>query len=171
MKGSLCDWTKRVKSRRRANGFSLVELLVVVALIGLMAGAVVLVGLPGRVALRDEVSGMSRALRVAQDEAILTNRDIALRVTPQGYHYLSRGPEGWQEKKDRTLVSTLWKEGTSADFGDAPGLTIVFDSTGQSSGGDFILSRAGETRVLRIRENGELETKGQKEGVARAEGS
>lgn len=63
-------------------GFTLVELLIVVALLGIVAGAAVggLLGLLDRLASRGAVSEAAAALARARDEAIATRSIVAVRI-------------------------------------------------------------------------------------------
>lgn len=78
------------KARQRCTGFSLLELMVVVAIIGVMAGALVLsigLGNEERVQQReaDRLRGLIGLLR---EEALMQNRDFGLEVTETGYRFL-----------------------------------------------------------------------------------
>jgi general secretion pathway protein H len=92
-------------------GFTLVELMVVVTIIGLMATAVIL-SAPGRRTLSAEAEQFAARLVHAQQEAVLSNRPVAVQVTTEGYHFRVRrngdwGPleEGSLEGSDKALIS------------------------------------------------------------------
>ena len=68
-------------------GFTLIEILVVLALIGLIAGMAVLsAGASGDAAER-EARRLSATLRLAVDESRLQGRVLGLRFDPRGYSY------------------------------------------------------------------------------------
>ena len=77
-------------THRRSNGLSLLELMVVVAIIGLMAGTVFLsVGLGGEERTQEREAFRLRGLiELLREEALMQNRDFAVEVTETGYRFL-----------------------------------------------------------------------------------
>ena len=76
-------------------GFTLVEILVVVLLLGITVGFVaVKLGSDDRQALHDEAARLAIGLEQAQDEAIMTGAILAWRGGPDGYQYLRRSADG-----------------------------------------------------------------------------
>ena len=78
-------------------GLTLVEMLVVLALIGVMAGAV---GLSLGPATRgpgaqDEARLLAARMRRASEEALLTGQPVALVWTDREYRFVALGVEGW----------------------------------------------------------------------------
>ena len=153
----------------REGGFSLVELLVVVFVMGLLAGAVVL-SLPGdsRV-LRDEAERFAARTVAARDEAISGARPVALVVGRAGYYFEARADRGWQPLDPSRFGLVAWKDGTEASVagGAGEGATgspasgaaerqrIVFDPVGlASSEGRIALRRGGGTLAVRIARDG-----------------
>ncbi len=147
------------------NGFSLVELLVVVFVMGLLAGAVVL-SLPGdsRV-LRDEAERFAARTVAARDEAISSARPVALVVGSAGYYFEARSDGGWQPLDPGRFGLVSWKDGTAASVagaagdGATPGAAerqrLVFDPVGlASSEGRLSLRRGGETLTVEITRDG-----------------
>lgn len=84
---------------RHARGFTLVEVLVVVLIIGIILGFAVLS--IGSRSLDDQLEQEARRLyqilQLAQEEAESQNLELGLRHTEQGYQFVSLGEEGqWQ---------------------------------------------------------------------------
>lgn len=150
--------TGKAERRRRA-GFTLLELLVVVTLIGLMS-AVVVLSLPDpRPSLDVESERFAARLLRAREEAVMTGRTVEVTVTPQGYSFFRRRAGERQALTDGPFGSELWEPGTRLDL--APGevaAPVAFDPTGGTEAVEFRLQRdranarvsvdgAGEVRV------------------------
>lgn len=85
--------------RRRSSGFTLIEILVVVFLIGIILGFASL-SLSGR-ALDDQAQEEARRLaeifRIARDEAGFTGLELGWRKTENGYEFLALSDQGWSK--------------------------------------------------------------------------
>ena len=125
------------------NGFSLVELMVVLFVMGLLAGVVVL-SLPGdERALRDEAERFAARTVAARDEAISGARPVALVVGNAGYYFEQRRDAGWQPLDPGRFGLVGWKPGTAASVagGAAEAASangperqrVVFDPVGLAS--------------------------------------
>jgi general secretion pathway protein H len=82
---------------RKDDGFSLVELMVVMAIIGLMAGAVVLVMPRDDVRLERSLDHTRSYMTALARTAIASGRIVGLRLTPEGYRPLMLEDGKWQE--------------------------------------------------------------------------
>ena len=125
------------------NGFSLVELMVVLFVMGLLASVVVL-SLPGEGrALRDEAERFAARTVAARDAAISGARPVAVVVGRAGYYFEQRRDGGWQPLAPERFGLVAWKPGTSASVfggvgeaaaGAAPERQrVVFDPVGLAS--------------------------------------
>lgn len=125
-------------SRRRAEGFTLVELMVVIVIIGLAAAAVVL-AMPERGgSVRSEAVRFAARAKAARDTAILESRPVAVRVGPGGYEIMRREGGSWH-----TQASYEWADRTTP----AAAASIRFDETGLAEP-TAVLLRRGERRAL-----------------------
>jgi general secretion pathway protein H len=118
-------------SRRRPGerGFTLVELMVVVTVIGLASG-VALWSLPdprGRVV--EEATRLAARTRAARDLAIIDSRPVSLWMTGGGYGFDQRIGGRWVPLADKPFRVASWAEGTVAQLAQ-PQLRVTFDPTG-----------------------------------------
>ena len=112
------------------SGFTLIEMLVVLMIIGIAAGAVVLTAPDSRRTLIKEAERFATSLVHAQEEAVLTNRTVDVQISPRGYAFgvTSRGLR--RPLEQRPFGSIAWSENTTAVVSGDQRSRITFDSTG-----------------------------------------
>lgn len=115
------------RSKPLRQGFTLVELLVVITVIGVAATAVVLSAPDPRPTIAVEGERLAARLIMARDEAILGNRSVAAIIDARGYAFQSFDGAEWQSLTG-SLKAASWPEGVSADHVSR----VVFDPTGAS---------------------------------------
>jgi general secretion pathway protein H len=117
--------------RCRPSGFTLVELMIVIVIIGLASAAVVW-ALPGsRGRLADEATRFAGRAKAAHDLAIASGRPVSLWVTPGGYGFDERRGGAWVAMSEKPLRVERWGEGTHATFGGQDVRErVTFDPTG-----------------------------------------
>lgn len=134
-------------------GFTLVELLMVVAIIGLAAGAVVLAVPDPRPSVAQDAERFAARLIRAREESILTNRPVAVQVGPQGYGFAAYDGLRWSDLEEGPFGPETWTEGTVPAPDSA---RLVFDPTGVAEPGAVTLSREGRARTVTIDGAGEV---------------
>lgn len=139
---------------KRSNGFSLVEMLVVLMIMGLLAGMAVLT-LPGdERKLRAEAERFAARTLAARDEAIVGSRPVSLVVSEQGYYFERRSEGQWQPLPGRGFELTTWDDATSVATGRQ---RVVFDSLGLASSAAAVrLRRGDQALVVQIRRDGKV---------------
>ena len=114
--------------------------MVVLAIMGLLAGAVILT-LPDRhISLAQESERFAARLLRAREEALLVNRQVRVRVSAVDYSFDIRDGRDWRPLDAKPFVPTAWTEETRVSVeGTDP--AVVFEPTGQASGAEFTLQR------------------------------
>jgi general secretion pathway protein H len=81
---------------RAARGFTLVELMVVMVIIGVTLGLVSLNAIPSpQQNLQNEAQRLALLLQLARDEAIVRNRLVAFEADNQRYRFIVRNDTRW----------------------------------------------------------------------------
>jgi len=93
-----------VNVKARACGFTLIEMLVVVVIIGILASTVVLgfVGSDREQNLRTEAERLAMLIEMARSEAVQRNEEWGVVINPTGYQFLvfDEPNHRWVEQKD-----------------------------------------------------------------------
>ena len=132
--------------RDSERGFTLVELMVVIVLIGLASAAVVMMARPTG-GPRDEAEQLAARIAAVRDQSILQSRTMAVWVRPSGYGFETRSEGLWQPLSQARCASSEWRRGTPVQLGGARQTRIAFDSTGLPSTAASIGIRRGDALV------------------------
>lgn len=144
----------RVRAANRA-GFTLVELLMVVAIIGLAAGAVVLSVPDPRPSVAEDAERFAARLSRAREEAILSNRPVAVDATAAGYGFMVFDGAAWSGLDEGPFRSERWTVGTTVGPPNVP-VRIVFDPTGVADPATLTLTRERHSRTIGVDAAGEV---------------
>ena len=141
----------KVRAANRA-GFTLVELLMVVAIIGLAAGAVVLSVPDPRPSVAEDAERFAARLSRAREEAILSNRPVAVDATAAGYGFMVFD---WSALDEGPFRPETWTAGTTVASSSVP-VRIVFDPTGVADPATLTLTRERHSRTIAVDGAGEV---------------
>jgi general secretion pathway protein H len=113
-------------SLRKASGFTLVELMVVMVIIGLTLGLATLNAIPSpRQDLQKEAQRLALLLQLARDEAIVRNRLVAFEADPEHYRFYVRNETRWEPVTGDDLLR-------ERNFKNAP-LQLLLEPAGAGS--------------------------------------
>jgi len=116
--------------RSAANGFTLIELMVVLTIIGFVSAAVVLAMPDPRGRVIEDADRFAARIAAARDEAVVTARPMGVWVSASGYGFQRREGGVWAAIDDKPFRTTDWKAGTRALVGRDGRQQIGFDGTG-----------------------------------------
>lgn len=148
----------RARHRRASRGFTLVELMVVLAILALAATAVVLT-IPGDArTVRGEADRLAARLAAARDVAVIEGRSVAVNFAPSGYGFERRIEGAWQPLPGRAFEQRNWPGDVRFVAGGGQAAArIVFDRVGTSPTPQAILLTGGDVReVVRVSATGEV---------------
>lgn len=137
----------RAKIPDSERGFTLVELMVVIFIIGLASTAVVMTARSPDRGARDEAEQLAARIAALRDHAILQSRTMAVWVRPSGYGFETRDAGAWKPLSQAPFATSDWRRGTAVQMGGARQVRIAFDSTGMPSTGVTIGIRRDDALV------------------------
>ncbi len=146
---------------RREPGFTLLEMLVVTAVIGLMTAAAVLSlrVLAGDDPAKRSAQQLQQKLLAARDLAELEQRAVGLYINHDGYEFFAYSVRfgAWRPFRNRTLAADRWPEGVEVDL-FIEGRVVLIDETPESTPTDRVTSGTPSERLpqLGVAANGEF---------------
>jgi general secretion pathway protein H len=128
-----------IKPEPQACGFTLIELIVVIAIIGLASAAVMFVMPDPRGSLVSEAERFAARAAHVRDEAVLSARDTRVETNASGYGFSRQERGEWVALAAKPLKAASWSEGTTASV-----TTVYYDTSGLANQAQtVIISRDG----------------------------
>lgn len=135
------------RSHPRARGFTLVEMLVVLAILGLAATALVLAVPATDDGLRRESSRLAARIAAARDLAVVEGRPVALWLAPSGYGFERYAGGSWQAVPGRAFAVRNWPDEIRwVPMAQQTSVRLVFDRVGTSRTPQTIILTDGRQR-------------------------
>jgi general secretion pathway protein H len=156
--GALTLCATPVQRLRRKNAFTLIELLLVIAIAGITLGLVSLhFRADGRQSLQTQAERVASLMQVAGDEAILRNRSILFEADAHSYQFMTRVRGVWRPIVDDDLLRSRGFDGLAVALrvmpdGMAGTVRIVFDP--QPIGKSFVLTMSTDDATIGIHADG-----------------
>lgn len=146
-----------LKARRAEAGFTLVELMVVLAIMGLAAAAAVLTLPDGGGAARQEADRLAARMAAARDLGVIEGFGTAAIISPSGYSFERRVRGEWQNLEGRAFAAHDWPQSVRVSGGEAGQIRILFSRLGTSPTPQRISLQSGEAQEsIHITANGEI---------------
>jgi general secretion pathway protein H len=138
-------------------GFTLVELMVVLVIVGLMSAVVVIAMPDPRGRLIDDAERFAARALAARDLAIVSARPVRLRADPTGYAFDQRRGGAWVAMSEKPFRPEPWGAGIAA----SPAAAIIFDPSGIAEPqAQMILQRDAERASILISGDGGIRVGG-----------
>lgn len=126
----------------KQSGFTLLEVMIVMVIVGLLMSVVVpMVSRNNADLLKEQVDRFTALVRLAQDEAILQSRQLALEVSSDSYYFLRQEGENWVPYGDGPFRKRNFEKGTKAAlYLDSDEVLFEQEEDGESLPQIFLLS-------------------------------
>jgi len=150
-KNSLASIPEVINHNSRSSGFTLLELLVVILIIGLTTSLVTLNPETDTVALaKKETKKLAYLIRLAAEDSLMRSRPVSLHLTPTGYRFLIRTKSNlWIPSKDKLFTPRKMPKGITIELNltnDEDQFSAPSEETPQ-----ILLSTSGELTPFKIR--------------------
>ena len=138
------------------DGYTLVELLIVLTIIGLLSAAVVVALPDGRQELAADAERFAARAKAAQDMAILESSAVSVRVGKAGYGFDRRQGAEWVAIAHEPFEATRWREGVEPVIDGVGVDRITFDPIGATTPWRLVLRGGGDQMAIELAQNGQI---------------
>lgn len=143
-------------NRTASRGFTLLELLIVLVIVGITLGMVSFNAMPNdQKVLQNDAQRIALLLQLARDEAIVRNHPIAFETEPDRYRFLIHNEHAWQVLKQDDLLRERELKKSPVTFSIRPlsleqtlPIRIVFGREPVDKPFDLTLSLGGASVVI-----------------------
>jgi general secretion pathway protein H len=140
---------------RLEQGFTLVELMVVIAIMALATSVVALSLPPSNAHVRVQAEALAARMLAARDAAILEARDMAVVIDAGGNSIERRRRGAWQAAIGRPFARVEWRAGTQVRLA-SDRTRFVFDTTGMTTPATVTLADGAAQATIAISADGAI---------------
>jgi general secretion pathway protein H len=140
-----------------AQGFSLVELMVALAILGLMASVVVLTLPASQVDAPTQATRLAARIAALRDRSVIEGRAHSVWFAASGYGFERRSADGWTPIDGDRLARADWPAGMAVLVAGQPAGRVSFDRIGLPDRSVAITLTQGASRAqVTIAANGNV---------------
>ena len=142
---------------RNAHGFTLIELMVVLVIVGIAGAAVVLSLPPGDATLHRQADAFALHLVRAREEAILAGRQVRVLADADGYAFEQRAAGAWRPLPTTVFAPRRWQGEVSPVLAPRePHAAFAFEPTGGAEARTLVLALAGHRAAVVVETSGQV---------------
>ncbi len=137
------------RPKAHSGGFTLVELMVVLFIIGLAGSAIILTVRSSSGNIGSQASIFAARVAALRDQAVLEARPFAIWVRRSGYGFEERVNGNWQPLVRKAFKTTNWEQPAMAQLSGSQSQRIAFDGNGLPNA-PMAVVLASNGRLVRI---------------------